>query len=161
MVLDQNKSSLSLSEVCGVLHSTVLIWARGSRTCTNWSNTLWPHMGQCRLPRMLPILNARSSDADHALILEIGMGDQGKDLVVEAVRAWIQQPGSPVEHVQRDFTSTGKRKKLFLKFVAGRLGVSGVPTVLLATKILRGRPITELSASITYVDQKMRVAREL
>ena len=43
---------------------------------------------------MLPILNARSSDADHALILEIGVGDQGKDLVVEAVRAWILQPGS-------------------------------------------------------------------
>ena len=107
---------------------------------------------------MLPIFNARSTDADHALILEIAMGDQGKDLVVEAVRAWIQQPGSSVEHVQRDFTSTGKRKKPFLKFVVGRLGVSSVPTVLLATKNLRGWPITELSASITYVDQKLRVA---
>ena len=117
-------------------------------------NTLWHHMGQCKLPRMLPILNARSTDADHALILEIGMGDQGKDLVVKAVRAWIQQPGSSVEHVQRDFTFTDKRKKLFLKFVAGR-GVSGVPTVLLATKILRGRPITELSASITKVEKNV------
>ena len=92
--------------------------------------------------------------ADHALTLQIGMGDQGKDPVVEAVRAWPQQPNSSEEHVQRDFTSVGKGKKLFLKFVAGSLGVRDVPTVLLAARNLPGRPITELSATIIYVDKK-------